>query len=181
MRITRCIDGQAASGAGRNAERRPSKGFTMVELMMVVAILAIMSALAAPSMSKMIANQRLRSVATDLHLALVKARAEAIKRNADGVNTHVRVSPAGGSWTAGWSVDFVDENPNPDIHVELDVRGPTPSVSINSTATQVEYRGTGRTASAASAFVITSSSTDAARCLSIDSTGRPYVKEGSTC
>ena len=46
----------------------------MIELLMVVVILAIMLALAAPSMAKLIANQRLKSIATDLHLTLVKAR-----------------------------------------------------------------------------------------------------------
>ena len=172
MRITRPIDDQAAGAAAASAVRQPSKGFTMIELMMVVAILAIMSALAAPSMTRLIATQRLRSVATDLHLTLVKARAEAIKRN-----TNVRVIPTDGNWTAGWSIP----NPENADWPPLDVRGPTASVSVATTATQVEYRGTGRTASAASAFVVTSSSTDAARCLSIDSTGRPYVKEGSTC
>ena len=54
-------------------------------------------------MSKMIANQRLKSMATDLHLTLVKARGEAIKRNAD-----VTVSPAEGDWSNGWSM----VNPN---------------------------------------------------------------------
>jgi type IV fimbrial biogenesis protein FimT len=149
-----------------------SGGFTMIELMVVIAIFAIMGALAAPSMTKLIANQRLRSVATDLHLDLVKARAEAIKRNRD-----VTVSPTDGSWTAGWSI--VDPA-NPDLR--LDIRGPSPSVSISTTATQVVYRGTGRTTPASGAsFVITSTRTDAARCLSIDSSGRPYLKEGSVC
>ena len=141
----------------------------MIELLIVVAILAIMGALAAPSMTRLIANQRLRSVATDLHLALVKARSEAIKRNAP-----VTVSPNGGSWTAGWSID------NPAGGEPLDIHGPAASVSVTTTATQVVYRGTGRSAPPAS-FVITSTRTDAARCLSIDSSGRPYLKEGSTC
>jgi type IV fimbrial biogenesis protein FimT len=144
----------------------------MIELMMVVAILAILSALAAPSMSSMIAAQRLRSVATDLHLTLVKARAEAIKRNVP-----VTVSPADGSWTAGWSI----LNPENAAWPALDVRGPTASVSVTTSVTTVVYRGNGRPATAAGAFVITSTGTAATRCLSISSSGRPYLKEGSIC
>lgn len=141
--------------------------------MIVIAILAIMASLAAPSMTKLIANQRLRSVATDLHLTLVKARSEAIKRNGD-----VTVSPVGGNWTAGWAI----VNPEDPTGPALDVRGPSPSVSVSTTATQVVYRGTGRAAPAAGvSFVFTSTATDAARCLSIDPSGRPYLKEGSTC
>jgi type IV fimbrial biogenesis protein FimT len=162
----------AAAGPAGARARRPSSGFTIIELLMVVVILAIMAALAAPSMSRLVATQRLKSVATDLHLALVKARAEAIKRNAS-----VTVSPTDGSWTAGWSMA---ETTTPDLR--LDVRGPSSSVSISTTATQVIYRETGRTTPAAGvSFVITSTRTDAARCLSIDPSGRPYLKEGSTC
>ena len=172
MRITRPNHGQAAGIAGASADRRTSRGFTLIELIMVVAILAIMSALAAPSMTSMIAAQRLRSVATDLHLTLVKARAEAIKRN-----TPVRVVPTGGSWSAGWSIP----NPENADWPALDVHGPSSSVSVTTTVTQVEYRGTGRTATAISPFVFSATSTTAVKCLSINSTGRPYLKEGSTC
>ena len=74
-----------------------SDGFTLIELMVVMSILAVLASLAAPSMSKLIATQRLRSAAGDMHLALVKARSEAVKRNKD-----VTISAQGGSWAAGW-------------------------------------------------------------------------------
>jgi type IV fimbrial biogenesis protein FimT len=144
----------------------------MIELLIVVAILAIMGALAAPSMTRLIANQRLRSVATDLHLALVKARAEAIKRN-----VNVTVSPADGGWTAGWSI--VD----PAGGAPLDIRGPSAGVTVSTSATQVIYQGTGRATAATNnaCFVITSARTDAARSLKVDQTGRPYLKEAAAC
>jgi type IV fimbrial biogenesis protein FimT len=151
----------------------PSRGFTLIELLVVIAILGIMAGLAAPSMSQLIANQRVRAIATDLQLALVKARAEAIKRNRD-----VTVAPTGGSWTAGWSI--VDpENPGGPA---LDARGPSPSLAVATSVTQVVYSASGRaTAAGGSSFVFSSTATAAARCLSIDASGRPYVKEGSSC
>jgi type IV fimbrial biogenesis protein FimT len=151
---------------------RSNRGFTLIELLVVIVIMAILSALAAPSMGKLIATQRMRGVAADLHLALVKARAEAIKRNVP-----VEVSPTGGSWTAGWSIL------DPAGGAPLDVHGPAASVTVATTATHVIYQGTGRVTGATNnaCFVITSTRTDAARSLKVDQTGRPYLKEAAAC
>jgi type IV fimbrial biogenesis protein FimT len=147
-----------------------SNGFTLIELMIVVSILAVLASLAAPSMSKLIATQRLRSAAGDMHLALVKARSEAVKRNRD-----VTISPAGGNWAAGWSIL------DPDGGAALDVRGPRSSVTVTTSATSVIFRATGRASAAVPQFVFSSSGTDVVRCISADPSGRPYVKEGSSC
>lgn len=147
-----------------------SDGFTMIELMVVISILAILASLAVPSMSRLIATQRLRSAAGDLHLTLVKARSEALKRNRD-----VTVSPDAAGWQAGWSIL------DPGGGAPLDVRGPTSNVTVTTTATSITYRSTGRTSAAVPQIVFSSPSTDAVRCLSAEPSGRPYVKEGSSC
>jgi len=169
VRADRVSQLQPTAGA-----RCGSGGFTIIELMVVVAILAIMASLAAPSMTRLIGQQRLKSAATDLHLAMVKARSEAIKRNAN-----VSVSPTGGSWENGWSIPDPDNSTAPG----LSVRGPTSSVVVTTTATQVVFAGSGRTttATAGASFVFTSAAANASKCLAIDPSGRPYVKEGSSC
>lgn len=79
------------------ADRRGSVGFTLIELMIVVSIIAIGAALAAPSFSQLIANYRVRSGAESMINGLNFARAEAVRRN-----TPVSFSlVAGGS---GWNV-----------------------------------------------------------------------------
>lgn len=146
----------------------------MIEMLVVVTVLAIMGALAAPSMTRLIGQQRLKSVASDLQLAMVKARAEAIKRNAN-----VAVTATGGDWANGWTIP----DPASTTAPPLELRGPTSGVSVSTTAAQVVYTGTGRTttATAGSTFVLSSPSANSSRCLAIDLTGRPYLKEGSSC
>ena len=63
--------------------RRPAaRGFTLVELMVVVAITAIVLSLAAPSFTSFLAKKRVESVMSELSTDLQYARSEAVSRNA---------------------------------------------------------------------------------------------------
>jgi type IV fimbrial biogenesis protein FimT len=59
-----------------------SRGFTMVELMVVVALVAIILALAAPSFTGTLARKRMEGVASELATDIQYARSEAAHRNA---------------------------------------------------------------------------------------------------
>ena len=58
-----------------------SRGFTLIELMVTIAVAAILIAIATPSFQKMIVNNRLSTVANELADNISFARSEAIKRN----------------------------------------------------------------------------------------------------
>lgn len=58
-------------------------GFTLVELLIGLSLMAILMALAAPSFSGMLVNWKVRGMAENVSAALQLARAEAIKRNGD--------------------------------------------------------------------------------------------------
>jgi type IV fimbrial biogenesis protein FimT len=150
---------------------RLHRGFTLVELLTVVAVVAVLSTLAGPSMINLIATQRVRAVAGDLHLTLMKARGEAIKRNAS-----VTVARSGSNWHDGWQIN------DPEGGAVLSTVSVPSGVTItNSPAVaSVVYAANGRT-SAVTSFVVTSSSGTAVRCVAIDLTGRPYVKDASSC
>lgn len=60
---------------------RPSKGITLLELMVTVAIIAVIVTLAAPSFSEFILMQRLKSVSSQVVTDMQYARAEAAARN----------------------------------------------------------------------------------------------------
>ena len=62
---------------------RPSRGLTLIELMIVVLVLGVLVALAAPSMRDMILAQRVRGVNAELVTDLQFARSEAARRNRD--------------------------------------------------------------------------------------------------
>ena len=60
---------------------RVQSGFSLIELMVAVAIIAILAGVAAPSFLNMVAQNRLSSQTNDLSGAVQFARSEAIKRN----------------------------------------------------------------------------------------------------
>lgn len=85
----------------RHCSSGKASGFTMVELMVTIAVLAILLAVAGPNFSDMLLRNRLSSGANDLLAALQLARSEAIR-----TNTSVEVCPSidgntcnGSDWT----------------------------------------------------------------------------------
>lgn len=80
-------------------------GFTLIELMVTIALIVIIMSVAAPSFSAFQRNAELTSSANTILSSLSAARAEAMKRG-----RNVSVVPQDGShWTSGWVV-FVDDD-----------------------------------------------------------------------
>ena len=87
-----------------NMHRRSSSGFTLIELMITVAIAAILLMVAAPNLSAFRRNAELTSAANTFVASINTARSEAMKR---GRYAMVVPTDNGASWNAGWIV-FVD-------------------------------------------------------------------------
>lgn len=82
-----------------------ARGFTLIELMVTIAVAAILLSIAVPNFQMFVMNNRMASQANDLITALSLARSEAVKRAA---NVTVCASSDGatctGSWGDGWIV-----------------------------------------------------------------------------
>ncbi len=61
---------------------KSGRGFTLVELIVAMAVMAILMTLAAPNFSRWIRNTKIRTAAESIQTGLHVARAEALKRNA---------------------------------------------------------------------------------------------------
>ena len=73
-----------------------ARGFTVVELLVVVAIVAVGASLAVPGVAQMIANRKVQTVAESIVNGLNLARTEAVRRNT-AVNFTLRGDGLG--WT----------------------------------------------------------------------------------
>ncbi len=81
------------------------RGMTLIELMVGVAIVAILFALSAPSFSTWIQNTHIRTAAEAVQNGLLMARAEAVRRNApvrfqltDTLDNSCALSTSGTNW-----------------------------------------------------------------------------------
>jgi len=84
------------------SSRIVARGFTLIELLVTVALVAILLAVAVPSLTTFQRNAELTTRVNSLLAAINAARSEAMKRG-----MHAMVTPLGSDWQSGWRV-FVD-------------------------------------------------------------------------
>jgi type IV fimbrial biogenesis protein FimT len=87
---------------------RKSAGFTLIELMVTVGLVAILLSIATPSFVTFQRNSELTTITNNFIAALSSARSEAMKRN---MTAMIIPSGNGSDWNQGWIV-FVDVNRN---------------------------------------------------------------------
>lgn len=85
---------------------RTSIGFTLIELMIVLTIAGILMVVGIPMLTDFVADQRVRTVASDINSEIAFARAKAIE-----ASRRVYIQRTGANWNNGWRI-YIDNNNN---------------------------------------------------------------------
>ena len=138
------------------------RGFTLLEALVVLALVGVLVALAAPSVSGMRALHQLQAQAEGLLDSLVLARSEALRRQQRVTlcpRTRDNACDPSAAWQNGWLV-FVDANDNAQREADeplIEVHGEVPlSVRLGVTSTvkgYFSYGSEGRSQSTGGAFM----------------------------
>lgn len=148
--------------AGRPASAGQA-GFTLLELMVVVALSALILGLAAPAMDGLVARQRMRSASFNLVSDLTLARSESLKRGA-GVQLQPASAP---DWRNGWRLVAS----NGDLVAQRNPLGG--SVQVLTAPTSVNFDARGMVDATTPVRFGLGDSHGNQRCILLDPSGRP--------
>ena len=148
-------------------------GFTVIEIMVVIAIVGVLSAIAFPAMTDLIRTQKVRSAAYDLFADLTFARGEAIARGRNVTMT----SNAGTDWLKGGMI--IDTGNNAVLRQQGEGSS---GIIFTADGSQVVFERNGRTSAGRVSFSISpvdaSAPANQKRCIRIDPSGRAVSSDG---
>jgi len=154
-----------------NAQRRSEPGFTLPELLIVLAVAGILAAIAMPSFQSLTQSQQVKNASFELFANLSLARSEAIKRNGNVTLTPTDVN----NWGNGWTTTSAGGE-------SIRSQGTLKGVSITATGSPatVAYARTGRATAAVSFQIdVSGTTTGNIRCIKIELSGMPRVSKGA--
>lgn len=173
------------------------RGMTLVELVAVLAIAAVLTAVALPDIGSMLRHYRLKAAATDLYVALEQARVQAMSRGERVLL--VPLAADGVSWHQGWAV-LVDRDgdrrPGAGDDIIAEHPGLAEPITVTSVFTSqkapyyVAFNGAGRTCTDSSSVAarwgsFTISDGETTRRIRLSMLGRARVcdpaRDGASC
>ncbi len=162
-------------------------GFTLIELMVTIAVLGILLSIAIPAFQNMVLNSRITAQANQAITALNYARSEAVKRAAPVTvcSTNGGAACAGSTnWSTGWMV-FADADGDGTVDAGEAVLRVWPALGGSNTLTagahlRVTFTATGFATGFNDTFRLCDSrGKDHARAIIINAMGRSYVEKGT--
>jgi type IV fimbrial biogenesis protein FimT len=171
---------------------KKNSGFTLLELLITVAVVSIAMAIAVPSMTTFVQNDRLTTNINTLvgHLGL--ARSEALKRSQQ-VSICISSDAAtctGTNWEEGWIV-YADTNNNGSFAEDVangeevlraqQALGGANTLTPTTIGTQITYDNRGFVTSTGSFLLCDNRTGDFGKTVTITTTGRVRSEAKSTC
>jgi len=168
---------------------KKNSGFTLLELLITVAIISIVMAIAVPSMTTFTQNDRLTTNINTLIGHLAYARSEAVKRSQQVsiCSSNNATTCTGGNWQDGWIVYIDADGDNSFTAGEEVLRAQQALEGANTLTTAIgtqltyDYRGFVNAASVGSFQLCDGRSGPHGKTIRISTTGRVRIEDGSTC
>lgn len=163
--------------------RRQNTGFSLIELMVVIAIVAVLLTLGLPSFQGSLRSNRIATTSNELLASLALARSEAVRgTRGGGVCSSTDGASCGGNWNNGWLV-WTETDGNGVLGAgETVVRyiQSKPKLTLAGSANAIAFDSRGRAIGGAQSIQLSpEGATTPIRCLQIGITGQTRVDPGA--
>lgn len=129
---------------------RAAKGFTLIELVVVIAILSIAITIAIPSFVYVTKNNQVQEISSEIYNTLAYARSEAITRN-----TTITVK-AGSDENTGWLETITISTPSETLR-KIERKTSLNQLTSSSSSTSIDFKPSGTVKSSSSISICSSS------------------------
>lgn len=160
--------------------RRRVNGFTLVEVLVVIAITGILMGIAVPGIKTLLNTQKMKSATFDLVTTAMLARSEAIKWGGASSSSISIVAPSN-NFSNGWCIVFTSattcSTSSPGDGV-MQIIKPTTGVTYEGTAAPIIFARTGRLAGGVPVTLLVTDDDSFAtpRCVTFDTNGNAKVR-----
>lgn len=160
-----------------------NRGFTIIELMTTLVVIAVLAAIALPSFQGVIRSNRVATTSNEILASLALARSEATKGvgkagvcpSSDGATC-----ATGTDWGIGWMVWREDHDSTGVITTPVRFSQASPKMTITGPSGGLEFTVQGRLDGSAQTFQVgPKDAQDPIRCVSVNVTGQHRITKGA--